>query len=93
VVTSSGDKRRSSVSFADQPTIPSISIASEIKMERYSPSNSMASESVESFEELKMQGQSTLPAGIMHTVPPASVQPHFPNTTKPHPYASDIHAV
>jgi len=84
------DKRRSSVSFADQHTIPSISIANDIKLEPYSPSNSMASSSVESFDETKMQGQSTLPAGTTPTAPPASVQAYIPHTT--HPYANH-HAV
>jgi hypothetical protein len=54
-------ERRSGVSFADQPSNPSISIASDVKpdfkMEQYSPSNTVASSSsVESFDELKMQG-------------------------------------
>jgi hypothetical protein len=81
-----GDKRRSSVSFIDQL---SISIAGDIepefKTEQYS--NSVASSSVESLE-LKMQAQSTMPAGIvMPTAPPASVPPHFPDKSTMRPYS------
>jgi hypothetical protein len=50
-------------------------------MEQYSPSDTMASSSVESFDDLKMQGQPTLPAGIMPTVPPSSFLPNFSDST------------
>ena len=86
------DKRRSSVSFADQPTIPSISVANDMKLEPYSPSDSMASSSVESFDETKMQAHSTLPAGTTPTAPPVSVPTYIPQTTASHPYANH-HAV
>jgi len=75
------DKRRSSVSFSDQPsTVPSISLAtdfkSDLKVEEYSPSNSMASASVESFIDPAMHDQlPDLPAGIQSTFPPASFLP------------------
>ncbi|KAF8468714.1 STE3-domain-containing protein [Russula ochroleuca] len=85
VVRTTRSKRSSSVS-TDQPSTLSISsgIASdinpELKIEQYSPSNTVTSSSVESFDELRMQGQPTMPAGvIMPTVPPASVPPHFPD--------------
>ena len=85
-VTTSGEKRRSSISFADRSSIEFISIASDIKpnfkVGQDSPSNSVASSSVESFDELKMQGPSTLLAGIIPTVPPASVPPYFSDKTK-----------
>jgi hypothetical protein len=42
----------------------------------------VASSSVESFDEPKMHVQSTLPVGVMPTVPPACVPPHFPDKTK-----------
>lgn len=75
------DRRRSSVSFADQPsTIPSISLTtdfkSDLKVEEFSPSDSMSSVSVESFIEPAMQDQlPALPAGIQPTFPPASFPP------------------
>jgi hypothetical protein len=87
VVTTGGDERRLCISLTDQPSIPSISIASGLKpnfkFEQYSPLNTMASSSVESFDEPRMQVQSTLQAWIMPAVPPASVPPQFHDTTKP----------
>ncbi|KAH9985329.1 pheromone A receptor-domain-containing protein [Russula vinacea] len=78
VVRTTGDRRRSSISAGQS----SISFAGDIKpvfkAKQYSPSNTVASSSVESFDEPKMQGQSTLPAGIIPTVPPAFVPHHFP---------------
>ncbi|KAH9964859.1 pheromone A receptor-domain-containing protein [Russula dissimulans] len=54
VVTASGDKRNSTVSFSDQLSIPSISLGSDLKpdfkIEEYSPTDSVASPSVDSFE-------------------------------------------
>jgi hypothetical protein len=87
VVTTSGESRRSSVSFAERSSIGSISVAGDIKpdfkVEKYSPSNTVASSSVASFDESKMQGRPTLPAEIMPTVPPpASVPSHFPDKTE-----------
>jgi hypothetical protein len=86
VVTTSGEKRRSSVSFTDRSSISSITIAGYIKpdfkFKQYSPSNSVAWSSVESFDELKMKELPPLPAGIMPTVPPVSVPPYFPDKTK-----------
>jgi pheromone a factor receptor len=84
VITSgdSADRRRSSISFDDQPsTIPSISLTTDfktdLKVEEYSPSDSMTSVSVESFiEPAMMQDQlPDLPAGIQPTFPPASFPP------------------
>jgi len=76
------DRRRSSVSFDDQPsTIPSISFTTDfktdLKVEEFSPSDSMTSVSVESFiEPTMMQDQlSDLPAGIQPRFPPASFPP------------------
>jgi pheromone a factor receptor len=83
VVTAGGDKLRSSPLLNDQP---SISIASDLehdlKMEHNLPSDTVASSSMESIDEPRMRGQLTLPAGIVLTVSPASVPPHFPDTTK-----------
>jgi hypothetical protein len=85
VVTTGGNKHRSIISL----TTPSIFIAAgdpkpDLKIEWNSASNTMASSSVESFDELWVQGQSAiiLPAGIMPTIPPVSVSPHFPDTIK-----------
>jgi len=73
VVTGSGNKRDSFVSFSDQLSIPSISLASDLKpdlkIEQYSPSDSAASSSV--FE-----------SPILPTVPPVSVPPHFSDSTR-----------
>jgi hypothetical protein len=102
VVTTGGSKRTSNVLLIDRPSIPSISLAEDLqpdfKSEQYSPSNSLESFSVESFDEPRMQGQSTprstLPVVIMPTIPPPSVPPHLPDTTKSTMRAySGIHAV
>jgi Pheromone A receptor len=98
VVTTGGNKRISSVLFTDQPSIPSISIAGDLKPDfktkQYLHSNSLESFSVESLDEPRMQGQSTLPVVIMPTVPPPSVPPHLPDTTKSTMRAyTGIHAV
>jgi hypothetical protein len=84
VVKTTGDKSRSGVSFNDQLSIQTMSIAGDVepdlKIEEYSPSKAMSSSSAESLE-LGPQGQSTMPAEIiMPTVPPASVPPHSPYT-------------
>jgi Pheromone A receptor len=86
VVRTGGDnKRKSSVSFIDRSSTPSIAgdVKPEFKIKKYSPSNSVASSSVESFDDPERQRQSTpLPPGIMPAVPPASVSPHLPDETK-----------
>jgi hypothetical protein len=86
VVTAGGNKRSSSVLFIGPPSTPSISVAGDLKpdfnIEQYSPSNSMESFTVESLDESRMQGQPTLPVVIMPAVPPPSVPPHLPDTTK-----------
>jgi hypothetical protein len=89
VVTTGGNKHRSIISIRRLPSISSISIASDhksdFKIKQNSPRNSVASSSVESFDEPKIQCQSvivTLPVGIMPTVPPASVPPHFSGSIK-----------
>ena len=76
------DRRRSSVSFAEQTSaIPSIHLTtdfkSDIKIEEFSPSDSMDSASVESFIEPAMHDQlPALPAGIIQpTYPRASFPP------------------
>jgi hypothetical protein len=87
VVRTGGDNKRiSSVSSVDLTSIPSVSIAGDVKpefkIEQFSPSNSVASSSVESLDDPEIQRQSILPPGIMPAVPPASVLPHFPDKTK-----------
>lgn len=84
VVKPTGNKSRSGVSFNDQLSIQTMSIAGDVepdlKIEEYSPSKATSSSSAESLE-LGPQGQSTMPAEIiMPTVPPASVPPHSPYT-------------
>jgi hypothetical protein len=75
------DKRRSSVSFADRlSTVPSISLATDfkddLKIEEYSPSNTMASASVESFIDPAIQDQlPALPAGTQQMFSAASFLP------------------
>jgi len=74
------DRRRSSISFDDQPsTIPSISLTdvkTDFKIEQFSPSNSMASASVESFIEPAIQDQlPALQAGFQPQFTPASFPP------------------
>jgi pheromone a factor receptor len=88
VVTTSGDKRRSSVSFSDQSLTQSISVDDDPKpdlKDKYSPSKTVMSSSVERFHEPKSaakQDQSALPAGTMPTAPSATVPPHLPGMTK-----------
>ena len=85
VVTTSGKKRDSILSFTDQLSIPSISLPSDLKpdlkIEEYSPSDSTASSSKESLE-FGQQGALhqlvTLPA-----LPSASVPPHHADSTNP----------
>jgi hypothetical protein len=83
------DEVSSSVSFTDQSLIQPVSVADDLKpgfdIEKYSPSNTMTSSSVGSLHESKsaaMQDQSALSAGTMPTVPPATVPPHLPDTTR-----------
>ena len=93
-VVSTGNKRRSSVSSIDQPsTIPTISIASDIKDEfkiEYSHTNSATSSYVENFE-LKMERQSTLSVGTVPTDSSASVPPQF-SDTDPNDYSPTLRA-
>jgi pheromone a factor receptor len=85
VVTASGDKRDSMASFADRLSIPSISYASDLKpdfkVEEYSPSDSIASSSVDTFEP-ETRGPPSHPVTILPAVPPASVPPHLLDSTK-----------
>lgn len=89
VVTTSGNKRDSMSSFADQLSIPSISIASDfktdIKIEEYSPTDTMASSSMDSFE------ASHQPVVTLPVLPPASVPPHHADSADltVHAYSSN----
>jgi hypothetical protein len=95
VVTTSGNKRDSILSFTDRLSIPSISIPTDfkpdIKIEEFSPSDSMASSSVDSFE-LGPQGASHQPMVTLPAIPPASVPPHHADSTEltVHAYSSDV---
>jgi len=89
VVKTGLEKQDSSFSLTHQSSIPSISIANDHKkpdfrVEQFSPSNTLTSSSEEeSFYESKTQDQSTMPAVvIMPMAPPATVPPHFPETTR-----------
>ena len=73
---------RSSVSLVDEPSILFDFVAKpgvKFDFEQDSSSNS-ASSFVESLDESRMQGRPTV--GIVPTVPPASVPPHFSDETK-----------
>ena len=87
-VVTTADKRDSTVSIS-QLSIPSISIASDykpdFKITELSPSDSMASSSVDSLE-TESQSPSRQSEGTSVAVPPAS---HIPDAPK-HPYATDV---
>jgi hypothetical protein len=89
VATTSGEKRKSSVSLTvtDQSSTQSTFVHNDpepdFEIERHSPSISVTSSSMESLHEPMMQCQPALPAGIMPAVPPASVPPPFLDKTKP----------
>lgn len=85
-VTRSGDyKRDSTISVSDQLSIPSISIASDLKtdfeIQPYSPSESTASSSVSSFQ-AELYDPSSESTTTSLTPPPASVSPLFPETPR-----------
>jgi len=90
-VVTTGDKRDSMGSIIDRLSIPSISMASDykpdFKITEFSPSDSMASSSLDSLE-LESQGRGQLGETTV-TVPPAI---HLLETDKstPHPYATDV---
>lgn len=98
VVTTSGNKRDSIDSFSDQLSIPSLTLGSDlktdirtdIKIEEYSPSDSMASSSIETLE-IGQQDASHQPAVTLPAIPPASVPPHHADSTEPtvRAYSSD----
>ena len=78
-------ENRSSISLTDELSIQSDFVAeSDFKseLEQDSPPN-FASSSVEIFDEFRVQGRSTVPVGIMPTVPPAYLPPHFSDKTTP----------
>lgn len=87
-VVTTGDKRDSTVSISDQLSIPSISIASDykpdFKITEFSPSDTMASSSVDSFDTESHEAEGT-------GVPSASLTLDFPDTaiSVPRPYTSD----
>ena len=85
VVTTSGNNRDSILSFSDQLSIPSISIPGDLKtdtkIEEYSPTDSMASSSIDSLE-LGPHDASHLPVVTLPAIPPASVPPHHTDSTE-----------
>jgi hypothetical protein len=86
LVTTRGEKHKSSLSLSGQSSIQSTFIASglkpDLKTGQDSPPNTVTSSSVECFDESRMEDQSTLPAAITSTTP-ASVPPQFPDKTEP----------
>lgn len=85
-VVTTADKRDSTVSIS-QLSIPSISLASDykpdFKITEFSPSDSMASSSVDSLESQPHQWE-----GTTVSVPSPS---HLPDTLAPkHPYTADV---
>jgi hypothetical protein len=90
VVKTGLEKQDSSMSLTQQSSILSIGIANDHKkpdfrVEQFSPSSTVTSSSAESFHtcKSKTQDQTTMPAVvIMPTAPPATVPPHFPETTR-----------
>ncbi|KAH8984400.1 STE3-domain-containing protein [Lactarius deliciosus] len=86
VTQTSGDfKRDSMFSVSDRLSIPSISIASDLKpdfkTDPYSPSESTASSSVSSFQ-AEIYDPSSESTTTSLTPPPASVSPLFPETPR-----------
>lgn len=86
VTQTSGDfKRDSMFSVSDRLSIPSISIASDLKpdfkTDPYSPSESTASSSVSSFQ-AEIYNPSSESTTTSLTPPPASVSPLFPETPR-----------
>lgn len=94
-VTTSRNKRDSKLSFTDQLSIPSISLPtdlrSDIKIEEFSPSNTMASSSSDSLE-LGPRGASHLEVVTLPALPAASVPPHHADSIEPtvRAYSSDV---
>jgi hypothetical protein len=86
VVTTSRNRRDSLDSFTDQLSIPSISIPgdfkTDIKIEEYSPSGSMASSSRGSLELGPHDNASHRPVVTLPTLPSASVPPHHNDPTE-----------
>lgn len=78
-VVTTGDKRDSTVSMSDQLSIPSISIASDykpdFKITELSPSDSMASSSVDSleFESHSPEGTGVPSASLTLDLPDAAI--------------------
>jgi pheromone a factor receptor len=93
-IVTTEDKRGSTITVSDQLSIPSLSIASDFKPDfkvtEFSPSDSMAAFSVDSFES-GSQSQARQLEESTQTVSPASDVPHLPDTTitMPHSYASN----
>jgi len=85
VVTTSGKRRDSILSFTDQLSIPSISIPGDVKLDskiqEFSPTDSMASSSSRDSLELGPQDASHLVT--LPTLPPTSVPPHHADSTEP----------
>jgi len=88
VVKAGGEKQDSIISFTDQSSIPSLSIANghqdaDFKVKQLLPSDTVTSSSVEDFHEPKTQDEPTMPVVvILPTAPLATVPPHSPETIR-----------
>jgi len=87
VAKTAEEEQDSSVSPTDQSSILSISNSSglerpDFEVEQNSSSNTVTRSSVESIDESETQDLSALAAVTMPTVPPATLPPHFPETTR-----------
>lgn len=91
VVTTSGKKRDSILSFSDKLSIPSISIANDLKIEDFSPTDSMASTSKDSLD-LEREGASHQQVVTLPAMPRASVLPHHTDFAEMtvRTYSSDV---
>ncbi|KAI0276043.1 pheromone A receptor-domain-containing protein [Russula aff. rugulosa BPL654] len=75
VVTTSGKRRDSILSFTDQLSIPSIALPGDLKIQEFSPTDSMATSSKDSLE-LEPQDALHQPVVTLPAIPAPSVPPH-----------------
>lgn len=86
VVTTSGKRRDSILSFTDQLSIPSIAVDSDLKqpdckIQDFSPTDTMASSSKDSLD-FGRQDSSHQMVVTLPTIPPTSVPPHHADLTE-----------
>lgn len=81
VVTTSGKRRDSILSFTDQLSIPSIALPSDLKIQEFSPTDSMATSSKDSLE-LEPQDALHQPVVTLPAIPAPSVPPHHTDSAE-----------